>query len=253
MAFLGALLTGVYAYRKQRLAEGDAARADAKQLFERYGAAAELLGDEAPEARLAGAYAMARLADDWTDQRQMCVDVLCSYIRLPYERDHTKSGYRRGDREVRRTIMRIIRDSLRRDDPAWRWEDINFSFEGAVFDYGDLSKAKFSGGVLNFHKAEFADRSFTFKEAQFRNTRVYFTGSEFSGATVTFENADFSAAEKVEFSAVFKSGTVSFDECEFGDHTDFTGSNVKSGGSVSFHGARGTANINLGASFTGHV
>jgi hypothetical protein len=31
---------------------------------------------------LAGVYAMSRLADDWTDQRQQCVDVLCAYLRL---------------------------------------------------------------------------------------------------------------------------------------------------------------------------
>ena len=28
---------------------------------------------------------MAGLADDWPDHRQMCVDVLCAYLRMPYE------------------------------------------------------------------------------------------------------------------------------------------------------------------------
>jgi hypothetical protein len=31
--------------------------------------------------RLAGVYEMARLADDWADQRQTCVDVLCACLR----------------------------------------------------------------------------------------------------------------------------------------------------------------------------
>lgn len=28
--------------------------------------------------------AHARLADDWTEQRQACIDVLCAYLRMPY-------------------------------------------------------------------------------------------------------------------------------------------------------------------------
>jgi hypothetical protein len=67
MAFFGARLTGLYAYRKQRLAEGDATRADAQQFADRYTKAAEQLGAEQAAVRLAGVYAMARLADDWTE------------------------------------------------------------------------------------------------------------------------------------------------------------------------------------------
>jgi hypothetical protein len=29
---------------------------------------------------------MARLADDWKENRQTCVDVLCAYLRLPIRR-----------------------------------------------------------------------------------------------------------------------------------------------------------------------
>ena len=71
--FVGAVLVGVYGYRKQRLAEGDAYRADAEQLAQRYTTAAEQIGHEKAAVRLAGVYAMARLADDWDEQRQICV------------------------------------------------------------------------------------------------------------------------------------------------------------------------------------
>jgi hypothetical protein len=30
-------------------------------------------------------YALAGLADDWPENRQTCVDVLCAYLRMPYE------------------------------------------------------------------------------------------------------------------------------------------------------------------------
>ncbi|WP_405476451.1 hypothetical protein [Streptomyces sp. NBC_00009] len=89
---MAAVLAGVYAYRKQLLAEGDSHRADASQLSERYSTAAEQLGHEQAAVRLAGAYAMARLADDWPEQRQVCVDVLCAYLRMPYEADPPSSG-----------------------------------------------------------------------------------------------------------------------------------------------------------------
>ena len=59
-----------------------------RTLNERFATAAGQLGDDKPSAvRLAGVYAMAGLADDWPENRQTCVDVLCGYLRLPYEPD----------------------------------------------------------------------------------------------------------------------------------------------------------------------
>ena len=59
-----------------------------RTLNERFATAARQLGsDNPPEVRLAGVYAMAGLADDWEDNRQTCVDVLCAYLRMPYEPD----------------------------------------------------------------------------------------------------------------------------------------------------------------------
>ena len=59
-----------------------------RTLNERFATAAGQLGDDKPPAvRLAGVYAMAGLADDWPENRQTCVDVLCAYLRMPYEPD----------------------------------------------------------------------------------------------------------------------------------------------------------------------
>jgi hypothetical protein len=47
----------------------------------RFATAADKLGSEAPAVRLAGIYAMTGLADDWPENRQTCVEVLCGYLR----------------------------------------------------------------------------------------------------------------------------------------------------------------------------
>src|SRR5215471_3908391 len=59
-----------------------------RTLNERFATAASQLGsDKPPAVQLAGVYAMAGLADDWQENRQTCVDVLCAYLRMPYEPD----------------------------------------------------------------------------------------------------------------------------------------------------------------------
>ena len=64
-------------------AAGIARRAEADAFAKRYQDAAAQIGHEKAPVRLAGVYAMARLADDWAEQRQTCVDVLCAYVRMP--------------------------------------------------------------------------------------------------------------------------------------------------------------------------
>ena len=86
-----------------------------RTLNERFAAAAGQLGsDKPPAVRLAGVYAMAGLADDWPENRQTCVDVLCGYLRMPYEPepgDEARGPERlafRASREVRHTVIRVI-------------------------------------------------------------------------------------------------------------------------------------------------
>ena len=68
-----------------------------RTLNERFATAAEQLGsDKPPAVRLAGVYAMAGLADDWPENRQTCVDVLCAYLRMPYEPDPGDEAARAG-------------------------------------------------------------------------------------------------------------------------------------------------------------
>jgi hypothetical protein len=152
--FVGAVLIGVYGYRKQRLVEGDARRADAEQLAQRYTTAADQLGHEKPAVRLAGVYAMARLADDWEKQRQVCIDVLCAYLRMPYEPDTASEKHREGEREVRYTIIRLIRDHLRDSNAPTTWCGRDLDFTNVTFDGGDFTGAKFTGDKVSFDHAK---------------------------------------------------------------------------------------------------
>ncbi|MGL5823365.1 MAG: pentapeptide repeat-containing protein [Nocardioides sp.] len=129
-AGFGGAVALVVAYRRQGIHERQEPR-------ERYGAAVAQLGSENATARLAGVYALANLADEWHAQRQQCVDVLCAYLRLPWqstpddehplaartisktvsrEPDESRTYTYRdstGETEVRKTIVRVIADHLR--------------------------------------------------------------------------------------------------------------------------------------------
>jgi hypothetical protein len=85
-----------------------------RTLNERFTTAAEQLGSDRPAVRLAGVYAMAGLADDWEENQQTCVDVLCAYLRMPYEPDPGQDAREpqrlafQSSREVRHTVIRVI-------------------------------------------------------------------------------------------------------------------------------------------------
>lgn len=181
------------------------------QLFnERFSTAADKLGHQRAATRLAGLYALAGLADDWEAQRQTCVDVLCAYLRIPYEPDPASPNYRRGEREVRRTMIRVIRDHLRAGFSAVSWANCNFSFEGAIFDCGDLTGARFTGGNVSFHNTQFIAGTFHFDAVQFAGARVWFTKVQFAGAQVHFDKAQFLSGEVTFDGAERTAGTVSF-------------------------------------------
>jgi hypothetical protein len=131
-----------------------------QSLNERFATAADKLGsDKSPAVRLAGVYAMAGLADDWEENRQTCVDVLCMYLHLPYDPDPGKAAAPAAraaylaDREVRYTVIRVITAHLSAKATV-PWWGLNFNFAGVVFDGGDFSFAEFSGGTVDFYQAE---------------------------------------------------------------------------------------------------
>ena len=155
---------------------------------------------------------MAGLADDWEENRQTCVDVLCAYLRMPYEPDPGDEAPEperlafRASREVRHTVIRVIAAHLK-DGAAVSWQGLDFDFTGVVFDGGDftgatvlrrhgqLPRRQFSGGVTftgaefsggpSLHQRHVLRRQGHFRGAEFSGGRVSFNGAMFSGGTVT--------------------------------------------------------------------
>ena len=76
------------AFRRQRSTEVSALHAitDAteRRVTELYTKAADQLGSDKAPVRLAGLYALERLAQDNPGQRQTIVDVICAYLQMPY-------------------------------------------------------------------------------------------------------------------------------------------------------------------------
>jgi hypothetical protein len=123
----------VVVYRRQK----DTERA---QFAQRFGAASAQLGHSDTAVRIAGVYAMAAAADESPvfSRRQQCIDVLCGYLRLPYDPDAgsnnlsefvstttwsatppavnieetRRQAVRQNDREVRDTIGRVLSQRL---------------------------------------------------------------------------------------------------------------------------------------------
>ncbi|MFF5213566.1 pentapeptide repeat-containing protein [Streptosporangium sp. NPDC000396] len=177
-AGVGAAVTLMLAFRRQRhqehaahvtayLAERNAALAEQvadntkhdateRRVTDLYTKAAEQLGHDKAAVRLAGLYALERLAQDNPGHRQTIVNVICAYLRMPYTppepapapdpgRDRKEalraarrryqaartgltlpaepalrqeSGDREGELQVRLTAQRILRLHLYDDRPA---------------------------------------------------------------------------------------------------------------------------------------
>ncbi|GLZ40257.1 hypothetical protein [Actinokineospora sp. NBRC 105648] len=198
---VGTLAAGVfavvYAYRKQRIDEASSFRADAEQFNKRYQDAAVQLGHERGAVRLAGVYAMGRLADDWGEAREMCVDLLCAYLRTPYR----SSAGHDDESLVRATIFDLIRaHTVDPDDPA-SWSGMDFDFRGGTFDQFSLAGGNFRGEV-NFSDAVFTGMHrrpegrnygwFGFENCTFEGD-VSFFQARCDGGIMCFDQARFAA------------------------------------------------------------
>ncbi|MER7000764.1 pentapeptide repeat-containing protein [Streptomyces sp. NPDC000410] len=253
VAGAGGVVALVVAYRRQHLNETTDAREYEKALIERFGAAAGQLGADQPAVRMAGAYAMARLADEWPQERQMCIDVLCGYLRMPHAPDpptddQTLTTWQR-ERKVRETVLQLIGAHLRDDSPeSWQGYDLNFA--GAVIDAASFRGARFTGGDIVFAETlfvahgrdqvifddvDFAEGSYVyFRLAEFRSGSVRFNRATFSGGWVTFDSARFTGAQVNFRDAAFTAGEILFEDAEFSDGcVDFSGATF-TGGTVNF-------------------
>jgi hypothetical protein len=268
-AGLGCVAAIVISYRRQRIAEAVNTHESTRLLNERLAITSTQLGHESAAVRLAGVYALAGLADDWPAKRQTCVDILCGYLRMPYQPNQGEPTWREGEREVRLSIIRTIRDHLRlaRTVDPHSWQGLSFDFTRATLDGGDFSGANFGDASVSFEGAEFVG-SVSFMGARFTGGRVSFVGAQilkgnvyfadavfaggsvyfmdmrltggiavfmgarFSGANVSFMGTQFSGTDVTFRDAQFTRGRISFADVAFTrGHVSFAGAHFL-GGSV---------------------
>ncbi|MGO4616417.1 pentapeptide repeat-containing protein [Nocardia sp. 2YAB30] len=249
VAGIGGVVALVIAYRRQRDIEQS-------RFVRRFGAAAGQLGATDVAVRIAGVYAMAGAADECDGlRRQQCIDVLCGYLRLPYDPGHGSSGrtklvttipdvdggeteehieYRQNDREVRRTIVRVIADRLQ-PEVEYCWSTSNFDFRGAQLEETTFTAATFSG-LTWFDQATFNDTA-GFDKATF-NGPVGFDGATFNGPAA-FDDAAFNGRARfseITFndSAAFQgttfNGDAGFYRATFNGHAGFEGATFNDAG-----------------------
>jgi hypothetical protein len=167
-------------------------RSDAEALSKRYQDAATLLGHNKAAVRLSGVYAMARLADDWADQRQTCIDVLCAYLRTPWNSDPA-SDLDGDEKQVRGSIISAINRHVT-SDAKTSWSSYSFDLRGAHLTDVTLEGCRFTGKVdvrravfrgenklrdIHFHSAAF--EGCTFME----HTELQeLTSADFAGSVV---------------------------------------------------------------------
>lgn len=82
----------VQADERLSLERGASSLRTSEHYGERFARAAEMLGSDRAATRLGGVYALAALADEWLDNRQQCVDLLCGYMRTPIPRSTSSSS-----------------------------------------------------------------------------------------------------------------------------------------------------------------
>ncbi|GAA0276323.1 pentapeptide repeat-containing protein [Cryptosporangium japonicum] len=240
VAGVGGMVALVVAYRRQRVVE-DAHRhtqtveadkahdALERRITDAYRHGVEQLGSDRAAVRLGGMYALERLAQQNPAHRQIVVDVLCAYLRMPYEltealgaddaaavteidsadsRSQARSAQE--EREVRLTAQRILARHLRLATPGQTtdtsdspWTDVDLDLTGAVLIAFDLEQCQLRS--LRMSLVIFVD------DATFRNVRV--------GDAATFRAATFQAA--ADFRGAAFAGDADFGTTTFGGQAAF--------------------------------
>ncbi|WP_204050323.1 pentapeptide repeat-containing protein [Microbispora siamensis] len=244
----------------ERVAEDSQRDALERRITELYTKAAEQLGHAKAAVRLAGMYALERLAQDNEGHRQTIVNVICAYLRMPYSpptpsdpeqerREALRAARRRyhaarnghsgvtqradqsgqagdpeGEQQVRLTAQRILAEHLRDDRSADERETIPLS-------------PRFWGGMrIDLTGATLIDFDFSHCRAAagvFNGTTFYGTARfncvAFSGEAI-FSKATFSEeawfdeatfSERASFSRATFSGEAWFEEATFSGRTYF--------------------------------
>lgn len=191
--------------QKERAAADVRHDATERRITDLYTRAAEQLGSDKAPVRLAGLYALERLAQDAPDHRQTVVDVFCAYLRMPSASPRSTGHAEAQEQQVRMTAQRILHAHLLPGDGKF-WPDTDLDLRGAkLLDWHLVDRevrrfictrtqfvgpARFRGthftGEARFAYTHFESLA-EFKLARF-DGRAYFNGAEFDDA-VEFDDA----------------------------------------------------------------
>lgn len=249
----------------ERVAEDNQRDALERRITELYTKAAEQLGHDKAAVRLAGMYALERLAQDNEGHRQTIVNVICAYLRMPYSpptpsdpeqerREALQAARRRyhaarkghsgvtqpadrgvqggdpeGERQVRLTAQRILAEHLR-DDRSVDERDV--PSPDPRFWHGmriDLSGAT----LIDFHFTRCHVAEGIFQGATFLGG-ASFAWADFTGPAV-FDEATFlgeawfgwARFSRVSCVAATFCDTASFDLITVHDEGDFNGATFR--------------------------
>jgi uncharacterized protein YjbI with pentapeptide repeats len=290
-ASVGGMFAVLLAVRRQQHQERSAADtthdATERRVTELYTKATDQLGSDKPAVRLAGLYALERVAQNNPNQQQTVVNVLAAYLRMPFdppgerpsddeiplpedttnnpetnaEMDRVRREYRERvqELEVRLAAQRILAKHLQPGlNPAAPidtfWKNIDLDLTGAALVRWDLSNSQLKHAT--FQNARFTGPT-RFSEARFVGTAV-FRGAQFGGVAA-FNGARFGDVagfngarfgDVAGFSEAWFGDVAGFSEAWFGDIVRFR--EARFIGTAKFHGAQfGDAVTFIGAQFSG--
>jgi hypothetical protein len=213
---------------------------------ERFARALELLGHDADQVRVGALHALAGLARNRPDYAQTTLDILCAYLRRPY--DHASYLERRRvdtasdaaeavdgppdvesdrERQVRLAAQRLIIDLLpstsEPDSPNY-----NLDLTGAALEYFDLSHKRV--GTFTARSAHFYE-AVSFEGARFHGpiwlTWAHMWGEAFRANDMVCHGiawwSNFTASGPVEFDRTDFRGETKFAYATFADRVSFQG------------------------------
>ncbi|MEV8440801.1 pentapeptide repeat-containing protein [Actinosynnema sp. NPDC051121] len=247
--------------------------AEERRVTELYTKAADQLGSDRAPVRLAGLYALERLAQGNPDHRQTVVDVYCAYLRMPYtppddhsDTDDPRHRERREELQVRRTAQSILARHLRNNRTAnvtprsqgdTFWPGIHLQLDGAHLtgfalpdahvDFIDLNRATLAGETvlkgltcqLAFMQGAIFLGHTDLRGAEFTHT-AWFSGATF-GSVVWFHGDEFYRPARfgrhVSFQGCTFTATARFTGTAFGGSVDFRNITWASTPPADFHNA----------------
>ncbi|MFC3493525.1 pentapeptide repeat-containing protein [Glycomyces rhizosphaerae] len=189
------------------------------------------LGSENATVRIGGLHNLERLGEQHDELRQIVLDEICSYLRLPYlpiqpaarDEDSADRGIaisevqaNRAEREVRLIAQEILQRHLNTATASRRyWSHARLNLRNAFLDGIDFSACRLN--AADFHSATFSGPA-SFKETSFEGP-VTFDESIFQG------NADFARAnfgDGASLAAVTFNQVANFEHTSFAMGLDFT-------------------------------